>query len=159
MKSPAALHLLIALVWVFLSAETTLGSFFVALIATFLLLALFQKAIGCQDYVRRVLAFIVFCGVFIREVIASNLRIMLLALTPDAGHRRGCYIDYNIEGLTELEILLISQCIGLSPGTMVSEPSADGRYLVIHAFPSAPAKEVQTNLDEHLKNRILAFTR
>lgn len=158
-KNPAIMHLLVALVWLFVSGNITLAGFFVAFIATFLLLSLFRKAIGCEDYVRRVKAFLWFTVRFVQDVIASNIRIMRVALRRDAGEIDGRYVNYNVEGLTEFEILLISQCIGLSPGTMVAEMHEDGKHLILHAFPASTAGDIQQKLDSTLKRGILSFTR
>ncbi len=158
-KNPVIMHLMVALVWLFLSGNPSTGNFLIAFVATYLLMALFRKAIGCEPYIKRVKGFIRFLVFFIGEVISSNLRIMRVALQKDAPHIHGEYIDYEVTGLTEFEILLISYCIALSPGTMVAGKSEDGRYLVIHTFASGDPDEVRALIDRTLKYSILAFTR
>ncbi len=159
MNNPFMLHLLVALVWLFLSGNTTLGNFFVALTATFALLALFQKPLGCQSYVRRVKGFATFLVRFAWDVMLSNIRLMRIALRRDAGSIRGHFIHYDVAGLTDFEVLLIAQCIGLSPGTMAADRTADGRHLAVHVFGLDEPEAVSRKLDAGLKNRILAFTR
>lgn len=159
MTNPAVAHLLVALVWLFLSGNTTFGNFLVAWIATFGMLALFQKVLGCQDYVRRMKSFVRFSGRLLVDIVRSNIRIMKVALERDARKVRGCYVDYDVSGLTDFEILLLSQCVGLSPGTMVAEHKESERKLVIHAYPAAPDEEVQQKIDSSLKEGIQSFTR
>lgn len=159
MKGHAIIHLLVALVWLFVSGNITLANFVVALIATFLLMSFFRKAIGCENYVRRVKAFFRFALHFAWEIVISNVRIMRVVMRGDAARIPGQFVGYNVEGLTNFEILLISQCIGMSPGTMVAEMSEDGKHLMIHAFPAASPEEVRAKLDSTLKNGILSFTR
>lgn len=154
-----AIHILVALVWMFLSGNTTPGGFGIGLLAGFALMALFKKALGCQDYIRRMVALVLFGGRFLKQVVASNLRIARVALQKDAGKFHGYFMTYAIDGLTQIEILILCQCISLTPGTIVAEKSKDGRDLILHAFASGDAEEVRLALDEGLKRNILAFTR
>jgi multicomponent Na+:H+ antiporter subunit E len=158
MINPVVLHLFIALVWFFLSGNQTVANFLVAFLCTFALMALFRKAIDCEGYIRRTVAFYRFIVHFILDIIASNLRIMRVAISREAGRRHGRFIEYDVAGLTDLEVLLISQCIGLSPGTMVAE-RVGGERLVIHTFATGEPHEVRASLDRTLKSGILGFTR
>lgn len=159
MINPFIMHLLIALVWLFLSGNVSFGNFIVSLGVTFALLALFQKALGCESYVRRVKALVRFLILFVHSVILSNLHIMRIALRQDAAKVQGYFLSYDVTGLTDFEVLLISQCIGLSPGTMAAERSKDGHILILHIFGSDDPQAVREKIDETLKIRILAFTR
>lgn len=153
------MHLLVTLVWLFVIGTITLANFVIAMIVTFFLLSLFRRAIGCEDYVRRVNAFFSFSVGFIREIIISNVRVMRVAMQRNASRLKGCFIGYDVEDLTEFEILLLAQFIGLSPGTMVAEMSEDKKHLILHAFPATTAEEIQHKLDSTLKKGILSFTR
>lgn len=153
------IHALIALVWMFLSGSTTLGGLVIGLLAGFALMALFQKALGCQNYIRRMLAVIGFAGNFLKEVVESNLRIARVALRRDAGELRGEFLAYPVGDLTDFEILLLSQCISLTPGTIVVEKNAGTHELILHSFASGSPDEIRRSLDEGLKRNILSFTR
>lgn len=153
------LHLLVALVWLFLSGNVTFGNFIVALIVTFALLALFQKALGCENYIKRVVAVGRFLAHFAGDVLLSNLRLMRIVLRRDAAQMRGHFVHYDVQGLTNFEVLLLAQCIGLSPGTMAADRTGDGRYLVLHIFGMEEPEVVCRKMDATLKARILAFTR
>ena len=154
-----AIHILVALVWMFLSGNTTLGGLGVGLLAGFAMMTLFRKALGCQDYVRRMTAFVLFIGKFLEMVGLSNLRIARVALARNAGSIHGHFMEYSIEGLTDVEILILCQCISLTPGTLVADKNPDGSKLILHAFASGDADEVRATLDARLKKNILSFTR
>ena len=158
MINPVVLHLFVTLVWFFLSGTQTVANFLIAFFCTFALLVLFRKAIGCQEYVRRTVAFYRFIVRFGLDILASNLRIAGVAISRGAEKKQGRFIEYDVAGLTDLEILLISQCIGLSPGTMVAERVGEG-CLVIHIFATGTPDEVRAALDRTLKSGILSFTR
>lgn len=129
-----------------------------ALVGTYGLLALFRKAIGCEAYVKRVRAFFVFVVGVVFEIIRSNLRIMWVSLSRNAGFIEGQFVDYDVSGLSEFEVLLISYCIGLSPGTMVADRSEDGNTLVLHIF-ATDADDARKVINRTLRDNILAFTR
>ena len=155
----AGIHILIALVWMFLSGNTTLGGLVAGLLGGFASMALFQNALNCRNYIRRALAACVYLGRFLGQIAASNLRIARAVLRKDAGTLRGEFLTYPIEGLTRFETLVLCQCIGLTPGTIVADRNPDGSALVLHAFASGTPDEIRRSLDENLKDGILAFTR
>jgi len=159
MTMGATVHFLIALVWMFLSGNTTLGGLAIGLFASFLLMAFFSQALGCQDYVRRVKAAVAFLGIYFLQVITANLRLVRAVLRKDARSLRGEFMTYPIEGLSDFETLLLCQCISLTPGTIVAGQSEDKRQLILHAFGSGSPDEIRHSLDEGLKRPILAFTR
>ncbi|MFT4175156.1 MAG: Na+/H+ antiporter subunit E [Luteolibacter sp.] len=159
MKSPFIMHMLVALVWLFLSGNTSLGNFFLALVLTFILLALFRKPLHCEDYVRRTFAFFVFLKTLMTEIVSSNLRISRVVFHRNASREEGAFVPYDVAGLNERELLLVSLCIGLSPGTMVANRSDDGNLLILHVFAAGTAEEVQKRVDATIKSGILSFTR
>jgi multicomponent Na+:H+ antiporter subunit E len=153
------MHLLIAMVWLFLSGNTTLGGFVVGLVSGFALLALFRRAIRCESYIRRVSSLVVFLLRFARELVVSSLRIARVSLQPGAGEVKGCFLRYEAPGLSELELLLLAQCISLTPGTTTVARTEDRRGLILHAFAGGTPDELQQSIDTTLKQWILAFTR
>lgn len=153
------MHFIVALVWMFLSGTATFGNFLVALVVTFALLALFRKAIGCENYVKRVMALVRFQPLFISDIVMSNLRVMRMALRRDAGKIRGHFVHYDVSGLRDFEVMLLAHCIGLSPGTMAADRSEDGKYLVVHVLGGDDPDSVRKKIDASLKTPILRFTR
>ena len=153
------MHLLIAFVWLFLSGNTSLGGFFGGLIAGFLLLAFFQRALEAQDYVRRTVAFARFAVLFVWEIVVSNFRIARIAVHPNARRIHGEFMAYNVEDLTKFETLLLCYCVSLTPGTTVAGKSEDERSIVLHAFASGTPEEISEHIDRTIRTYILAFTR
>lgn len=154
----AVMHLLVALVWLFLNGSGTLGAFLVGLAAGFLLLALFRRALRCESYVRRIGAFVVFLFRLLVDIIHSNLRIARLVLSPQAGTIPGRFVCYDVRDLTKIEIILMSQCLSLTPGTTVAELDARGQ-LVLHTFPALSDEELKDMVDRTVRQPLLAFTR
>lgn len=161
MKSPFLIHLFVGLVWIFLSGDTTISNLILALVLTFVLLAIFRKPLRCEGYIRRTLAFARFLARLLVDVVVSNVRVMRLALRRDAGEIQGAFLAYPVEGLTDFEVLLISVCVGLAPGTItVNRERVDDRaVLVLHVFPGTNLKAVRAQTDRVLRDGILSFTR
>ena len=68
-------------------------------------------------------------------------------------------ITYDVAGLSKLEILLLSHCISLTPGTTTIDVAANFEYLTLHVLDAPDPAAVRKGIDETLKRGILAFTR
>lgn len=161
MKNPFLIHVFVALVWIFLSGNTTISNLILALVLTFVLLGVFRKPLHCEDYIRRTVAFVRFIVRLLTDIVFSNLRVMRIAMRKDAPQVQGAFLAYPVEGLTDFEVLLVSLCVGLSPGTITvdRERKDDQPMLVLHVFPGTDPQEVRLRTDRVLKNGILSFTR
>jgi multicomponent Na+:H+ antiporter subunit E len=153
-----AMHLLVAFVWTFLIGNRSLGGFCGGLIAGFLLLWMFRRSLKCENYVRRVIGLVSYAFYFTKEVLLSNIRIALVALSPNARQAKGRFVAYNIQDLTTMEILILSHCLNLTPGTIVAKRSYASCEIVMHTFPGGDAKLVRASVSQ-MKQRILRFTR
>ncbi len=154
----ALMHIMVASVWTFLHGNTTLGGFFIGGIASFILLWAFQKVLKCEDYVRRVLAAIVFALHFLRDVLTSNLRMCRLSLTPGIGEVEGSFTFYDVSDLTKVEATLLAHFINLTPGTTVADLTEEGNF-ILHTFPSVDEAVLEKQINQTLRRRLLAVTR
>jgi NADH:ubiquinone oxidoreductase subunit 2 (subunit N) len=69
------------------------------------------------------------------------------------------FVDLDVSALRPPEILLLTYCITLTPGTVSIRISDDYRTLVVHALDAADAVTIQRDVDRQLIQPILAFTR
>lgn len=152
------MNLVIAEIWQLLSGAGMVG-FGTGLVLGFVLLASFPNLLGSHEYIRRVLAFFRFLGVFMREFLLSNLAIAKAVLFRKKEDIHPNFLTYNIDGLRAWEVFLLSQCITLTPGTTAVEISADFQTMVIHAFDADDPDGVRASIDQTLKAAILAFSR
>lgn len=157
MRAPV-MHLLVALVWLFLNGSATLGAFLLGLAAGFILLAVFQRALRCESYIRRIRFFFYFVARLFGEIILSNFRITQLILSKNASELTGRFAYYDVSDLTETEIMIMAQCLSLTPGTTVAEHNSQGQ-LVLHTFPALADEELKVIVDKTVKHPMLAFTR
>lgn len=154
----ASIHLVLALLWTFLGTPSW-GRFIAGAVIVFVILAAFQSLLDIRSYIRRSLAFVKFLFVFTREFLLSNLNIARAVLTQKREDIVPDFIEYDITGLRPQEVLLLSQCITLTPGTTSVEISPDFSTLVIHAFDAKDPEAVCRGIDSTLRKAILEFTR
>jgi len=152
------IHLALALLWTALG-DPSLGRFLVGLVLTFATLMALRRVFGVDAYVRRVLGFLRFLFVFAREFLKSNLTVARTVLFESRETLYPDFITYDLSGLRTGEILLLSHCITLTPGTTSVEVSDDGQTLVIHALDARDPDAVRQGIDTTLRAAILAFTR
>lgn len=154
-----ALNLMMAVIWLFLQTEPTLTGFLLGALLGFGLLFVFRPILRSEDYVRRVVAAGAFALVFLREFIVSCAELMYYALFVPVSRLRPEFLIYDISGLTRMEILLLSHCISLTPGSNTVDVSQDFTRLYLHVLDCNDAEAVKRKIDETFKRGILAFTR
>lgn len=127
-------NLLLALVWVFLTASFTGPNFIAGMVFGYICLALIQNQIpvikGYAQRVPRVIGFLLF---FISEVIKSNAVVAWDVATPNLQMKPGV-IALPLDCETDLEITILANFITLTPGTLSLDVSDDRKVLFIHAM-------------------------
>ena len=106
----------------------------------------------------RVPAFFVFCVRFLRALIVSNVQMAVVVLFRPVRDLSPDFVRYPLGGLSELEIVLLSHCITLTPGTTSVEVSDDRQTLVVHALDARDLAQAQASIKQ-LEGPLLAWTR
>lgn len=153
------LNLGLALLWTFLSSSPSLFSFVMGFGMGFVLTAAAEGMFPGQRYTRRVMAAVRFIGRFCREFAVANFTVAAVVLCRSREDLYPGYLTYDITGLTPLEVLVLSHCISLTPGTTSVEIEDDGRTLLLHALDAKDPEEVRRSIDRMLKEPMLAWTR
>ncbi len=153
------INLLIALIWLFLSASPSINSFLIGYAMGFLLLALFPSLLNAQNYVRRVFAFFRFVLIFSREFLLSNVVMAHAVLFRDRDSIHPNYLTFDTSGMRPFEVLLLSHCITLTPGTTTIDITEDHSTIIFHSFDADDPAAVRKGIEDNLKKHILAFTR
>lgn len=153
------LNVLVAVIWLLLQNQPTLLDFFIGSALGFLLLFLFRPVLHSGDYVRRVIAANVFVGVFAWEFIRACAQLIRFTLFVPVDRLRPDFLIYDVSDLNRLEILLLSHCVSLTPGTCTVDISHDFTRLYLHVLDCPDPAAVRASIDQTLKRGILAFTR
>jgi multicomponent Na+:H+ antiporter subunit E len=153
------LNLVMALLWLFLGGGGSVVSFGVGYVLGFGLLWVFQSVLPDTGYIRRSLALVRFLVAFVREFLISN---WIMARAVLFGRKQDLYpnlLTYDVSGLTPFEVLVLSHCITLTPGTTTVGVSEDWSRLTLHAFDARDPAQVRASIDRSLRAPLLAFTR
>lgn len=107
----------------------------------------------------RAAGFAVFLAVFTRELVLANIAVAKTVLFQRVDELAPGFVRYATEGLTEFEIVVLSHCITLTPGTTSVEMSEDLKTLVVHALDARDPQGVCDGIKKTLETPILAWTR
>lgn len=110
-------------------------------------------------WLRRSTGFVRFVARFLKALIASNLQMAGVVLFRPVGDLSPGFVDYPIAALSPTEIVLLSHCITLTPGTTSVEISPDRRTLIVHALDAADHASVRRAIKQELEEPLLAWTR
>lgn len=152
-------NVLIAAAWLLATGWRSTAGFLAGFVLGFVLLALFSAVGDGGRYPRRWLGFVRFAFIFAWEFVKANLSVARIVLFARKDRLHPNFIDYDVSGMTPREVLLLSYCITLTPGTTTVNTSDDLRTLTIHALDAGAPDATRRQIDERLKNPMLRFTR
>ena len=153
------LNLILAGMWLLFHQNPNLAQFIIGFATGFILLALFQSVIGSANYVRRGLSFVRFLVVFLREFILANVAVTMTVLFGARKKIHPNFITLDVDGMKPFEILILSYCITLTPGTTSVEIEDDFKTLIVHALDAEHPEKVRDQINSTLRESILEFTR
>jgi multisubunit Na+/H+ antiporter MnhE subunit len=155
----ALLHMVIAIIWLFLSPYRDLPRLFIGLAIGWALLRLFRPLLPEDRYLQGSTAFFKWVWSFCKAMVMSQVRVAQIILFPRRFPINPGFFEYPIDGLSDAEVLILSHSISLTPGTTSVDVDRDREILLIHGLeagdPDASIEEIRT----HLQKPLLAFTR
>jgi multicomponent Na+:H+ antiporter subunit E len=96
-----------------------------------------------------------FGGFYLMEVLKSNFAIALDVLTPGDSSSPGIIAIELPPGLGDFQILLISNLITMTPGSLSLDLGADRRTLLLHILYLDDVEKTRNHLTENYVNRVL----
>jgi len=92
---------------------------------------------------------------YLKEVLMSNLKVAHDVVTPKY-YMQPAFIELDIEGLTDRQILFLANLITMTPGTLSLDVSEDKKRLKIHSMyvddPRAAVEELETKILRRIRN-------
>lgn len=107
----------------------------------------------------RLLGFALFIFHFLRALVLANVQLARAVLFQRRADLAPGFLCYPVEGLSKLEVLVLSHCITLTPGTTTVEISPDFTRLVVHAFDARDPDALVRDIRRDLEAPILRWTR
>jgi multicomponent Na+:H+ antiporter subunit E len=107
---------------------------------------------------RRIVAVVLLILSFGWELLLSNIRLAADVLRPRMRMRPGI-VAVPLDARTDLELVLLSNLVTLTPGTLTIDVSADRRTLYVHAMFVTSPEALVDEIKRGLERRVLAATR
>ncbi|MEM7075419.1 MAG: Na+/H+ antiporter subunit E [Pseudomonadota bacterium] len=151
MTNAFGLNVVLAVTWVALTGTVTLSGLLVGFVIGYAALWLIQPLIGTSSYFRRVLAWFRLIVMFFYELMLSSVAVTFDVLTPR--HRaHPAIIEMPLDVQSDFGILLVTNLISLTPGTLSLDVSDDRKTLYVHAMfgddPEAVRRQLKTGMEK-----------
>lgn len=112
-----------------------------------------------RPFVLRVIGFVLFVLYFLRALVLANLLLTKTILFEKREDLAPGFLTYPVGHLSKFEILLLSHCITLTPGTTTVEISPDFTRLVLHALYARDPEATVIGIRSDLERPLLRWTR
>jgi len=147
------IHILLALAWMALSGHFNAANFAVGLVLAFPILWLTQRGKTTFSYLTKIRQVAGFSAFFLWELLKANVRVAHDVLTP-RHHMRPGVIAVSLDQATDLEILVLTTFITLTPGTLSLDVSSDKRTLYIHAMYIDDMTQFRESIKQGYEKRV-----
>jgi multicomponent Na+:H+ antiporter subunit E len=150
-----AVNIVLAVVWAALAASFTLPSLLVGFVLGFGALWLSQPLFDQpQSYFLRVWRVLRLAGFFLYELVVSSVRVAWDVLTP-RHLSNPAIIEMPLDVKSDLEILLVTNLISLTPGTLSIDVTPDRKTLIVHAMfaddPDALVRDLKDGMERMVR--------
>ncbi|MED4968890.1 Na+/H+ antiporter subunit E [Geobacillus sp. NFOSA3] len=152
------LNVLLAFVWMFLSASFNASTFIVGYILGLLIIFMLRRYFHSRFYV---IPFLVICKlilIFLKELLLSNIAVLKVILAPSM-NIQPCIFALPLEVKKDWEITVLSNLITLTPGTLVVDVSEDRNTLYVHALDAPNVEETIKQIKESFEKTILEVSK
>ena len=152
------LNLLLAVAWAALTGTFTLVGLAIGLVVGFLALWVVAPLFGGQGgYFKKVYRWIRLLILFHYELIVSSISVAWDVLTPRHRARPGIVaVPLRAEG--EAEVLLVTNLISLTPGTLSLDVTEDCNTLFVHAMfaddPEAIRAQIENGMERWVREAL-----
>ncbi|MBK7895784.1 MAG: Na+/H+ antiporter subunit E [Candidatus Promineifilaceae bacterium] len=148
------LNLLLAIAWVALTGQYEASNFAVGFVLGYLVLRLTQQSETAVRYVRRARLLFFFTGFFLKELVISSWRVVVVVLTPKMTMRPGV-VAIPLTVTSEAAITMLGNLITLTPGTLTLDVSTDHSTMYVHAMDVGDVAAFRASIKNGFEKRIL----
>lgn len=135
------LSLLLVLIWLLLANQLTFGHVLLGAVLGWAIPLYTARFWPEPVVIKRPFQLLRFLGVVLYDILVANVTVAKLVLGPTA-NIRPAFIEMPLELRNEVGISLLANTISLTPGTVSTYLSADGRTLVIHSLHTEDPDEI-----------------
>lgn len=150
-----AVNTLLAAAWAGLVADFSVQTIVVGYLLGFAALWMAQPLFGeSSPYFSRVWRSIRLILFFLYELVVSSIRVAWDVVTP-RHQSRPAIIEMPLDVESDIEILLVTNLISLTPGTLSLDVTPDRKTLIVHAMfaedPDALVAELKNGMERMVK--------
>lgn len=150
---PGLSALLVAM-WVVMVNDLSFGTLFLGIVFGILVPIFTAPWWPGRPEVRFVPA-IAYCGVVLWDIIVANFEVAAIILFKPNRNLRPAWLVVPLDLATPEAITVFAGTISLTPGTVSSDVSACGKYLLVHALhapdPAAEVAKIKARYEARLK--------
>ncbi len=147
------LHVLLTLVWLFLTGSFSPANLLLGFLVTLGLLRLLPPATSRQSrpnvrgrpFGSTVVRLIAFLPYFARALVWANLQLAWAVLSPK-NRLAPEFVECDLPGLSKAQAVVVATCITLTPGTLSIQLSKNGRSVLVHALFSKGPEQVRAQV-------------
>ena len=148
------LNLLLSIAWVALTGQYEAGNFAVGFILGFLVLRLTQHSPAAVRYVFQLRLLLFFIGFFLKELVLSSWRVVLLVLSPQM-KMHPAVVASPLDVTSDAAITLLGNLITLTPGTLTLDVSTDLSTMYVHAMNVEDVEAFRAGIKNGFEKRIV----
>lgn len=152
------LSALLVVMWMVMVNDLTFGTFFLALVVG-VAVPLFTAPWWPGRPKVRFMPAIAYIGLVLWDILVANFQVAAIILFKPTRDLRPAWLTIPLDLTSPEAITVFAGTISLTPGTVSSDISACGNYLLVHALhapdPAAAVTEVKARYETRLK-RIFA---
>ncbi|CAM3027805.1 Na+/H+ antiporter subunit E [Staphylococcus argensis] len=140
MAVQVVINLLLSLFWLLVTGSYTVNNFLLGFILGLLLVYLLRSVLPGRFYIITLYKVIKLICVFLIELIKANIDVIRIVLQPSLKNEPA-FFTYNTDLKTDWQVVLLSNLITLTPGTIVVGLSDDRTKIYIHAIDFGEKEE------------------
>ena len=103
---------------------------------------------------RRIMRFTAYAAFFLRELVVANVQMARLVLSPGLRFHAAA-LRVNTRVATTAELVLVTNSITLTPGTLVMDVDLARREILVHAMSAVAVEAVRAGLADFPEGKAL----
>lgn len=137
------LSVLLVIIWLLLVNSLTFGGLFIGIVIG-ILLPIFTAPFWPERPAVNYLAGLAYLGLVLWDIVVANFEVAAIILFKRNRDLKSAWLVIPMELDTPEAVTVLAGTISLTPGTVSSDVSACGQYLLVHALDAAdPAAEIE----------------
>lgn len=149
------LSLVLAVVWVLLVNDFSVGNFVFGLILGIAIAKITSPYWPGRPKIRNPLAIIEYGLVVLWDIVVSNVQVAYLVLFRRSESLRSRFITIPLDLKSPEAIAVLAGTITMTPGTVSADLSADGHSLLVHCLETDDPEDTVASIKSRYESRLM----